>query len=307
MTVRPTLAVVIPTYNRSVRLSKTLETVFRQDEPASEIIVVDNCSTDDTPRVMAELMEVHPNLRFHRHETNLERAASRNTGMEKATADYVTFLDSDDLIYPQNLREAMDFALETGAKFFHNLYESVDEEGQHLRYWPAPSIRNYRRSLAVGNFLSCIGVFIHRDIYGTHRFDTNPLLTGSEDWDFWLSVAATHPIRRLAKLNSAIVRHPEQTVANQDVDRAEQRMNYVLAKVEQDPSLRAAYGPYLRLMRSSRLVLLAGIANDNGMSRRTLKYLGRALLTHPGMGVSLRSLRCLQIAFLNAIRWRGLT
>ena len=95
---RPTFAVVIPTYNRAARLVNTLETVFRQEEPAAEIIVVDNCSTDETPAVMAELMETHATLSYHRHEKNLERSASRNTGMSQATADYVTFLDSDDLM-----------------------------------------------------------------------------------------------------------------------------------------------------------------------------------------------------------------
>jgi len=304
MTDRPTFSVVIPTYNRAVRLVKTLEAVFRQEEPAAEIIVVDNCSTDETAAVMAGLMETHANLRYYRHDMNLERAASRNTGMSKATCDYVTFLDSDDLMYPQNLREAGDFVVETGAKFFHNLYEAVDEAGHHLRYWPVPSLRNHRRSLAIGNFLSCIGVFIHRDIYETYRFDTNPLLTGTEDWDFWLSVAAAYPVRRLAKLNSGIVRHPEQTVSSQDVDRAEARMEYVLEKVRSDPDLRAAYGPYLRLMRSSRLVLLAGIANDNRQSKRALRYLGRAMRAHPGMVVSPRFLRCLQLATLNALRLR---
>ena len=120
MSDRPTFAVVIPTYNRATRLVNTLETVFGQAGQATEIIVVDNCSTDETPEVMSDLMETHENLGYYRHEVNLERAASRNTGMSKATADYVTFLDSDDLMYPQNLREAGDFALETGAKFFHN-------------------------------------------------------------------------------------------------------------------------------------------------------------------------------------------
>ena len=101
MSDRPTFAVVIPTYNRATRLVNTLETVFGQEGQATEIIVVDNCSTDETPEVMSDLMDTHKNLGYYRHEVNLERAASRNTGMSKATADYVTFLDSDDLMYAQ--------------------------------------------------------------------------------------------------------------------------------------------------------------------------------------------------------------
>ena len=53
MSDRPTFAVVIPTYNRATRLVNTLETVFGQAGQATEIIVVDTCSTDETPEVMS--------------------------------------------------------------------------------------------------------------------------------------------------------------------------------------------------------------------------------------------------------------
>ncbi len=299
---RPTFAVVIPTYNRATRLVNTLETVFGQQEPANEIIVVDNCSTDETPEVMSDLMETHENLRYYRHEVNLERAASRNTGMSKATADYVTFLDSDDLMYPQNLREAGDFVVETGARFFHNLYESVDEDGRHLRYWPVPSLRNHLRSIAIGNFLSCIGVFIHRDIYSEYRFDTDPLLTGSEDWELWLRVAADHQVDRLSAVNSAIVQHSGRTMLNQEVPVAARRVDYILDKIDADPHLSLVYGPYRSLMRASRMVFLAGIANGNYDSKAAVRFLRRALDEKPTMGFSLRFLRCMQIAAANWFR-----
>ncbi len=299
---RPTFAVVIPTYNRATRLLNTLETVFRQEEPATEIIVVDNCSTDETPDVMSDLMETHANLDYIKHEANLERAASRNTGMSKATADYVTFLDSDDLMYPQNLREAGDFAIETGAKFFHNLYRSVDEDGRHVRYWPVPSLRNHLRSIAIGNFLSCIGVFIHRDIYSEYRFDTNPLLTGSEDWEFWLRVAADHQVDRLTAVNSAIVQHSGRTMLNQEVTVAARRIDYILDKIDSDPHLSSVYKPYRSLMRASRMVFLAGIANGNYDSKGAVGFLRRALAEKPTMGFSLRFIRCIQIAAANWFR-----
>ena len=302
MSDRPTFAVVIPTYNRATRLVNTLETVFGQEEPPKEIIVVDDCSTDETPEVMPDLMETHENLGYYRHEVNLERAASRNTGMSKATADYVTFLDSDDLMYPQNLREAGDFAVETGAKFFHNLYQSVDEDGRHVRYWPVPSLRNQLRSIATGNFLACIGVFIHRDIYSEYRFDTNPMLTGSEDWEFWLRLGADHQLDRLTRVNGAIVQHPGRTMLNQDVTQATRRVDYILNKIDSDPHLSSVYGPYRSLMRASRMVFLAGFANDNHDSRAAVRFLCRALAEKPTMGFSPRFIRCTQIAAVNWLR-----
>ena len=300
MSDRPTFAVVIPTYNRATRLKNTLETVFRQEEPATEIIVVDDCSTDETALIMAELVKRHSNLQYFRHDENLERSASRNTGMSKATADYVTFLDSDDLMYPRNLREAGDFVLETGAFFFHNLYEMVDEHGKRLRRGPAPRLNNQIRAFAIGNFLACIGTFIHRDIYSEYRFDTQ--LTASEDWDLWLRIGADHPIARITATNSAIVQHPGRTMLAQDVPGATRRVQYILAKIDSDPHLSSVYGPYRSLMRASRMVLLASVANDSRDSRAAVGFLRRALVERPTMSLSPRFVRCLQIAAGNWFR-----
>ena len=302
MSDRPTFAVVIPTYNRATRLRNTLETVFHQEEPPKEIIVVDDCSTDETAGIMAELVQTHTNLRYFRHEENLERAASRNRGMTNATADYVTFLDSDDLMYPRNLREAGDFVLETGALFFHNLYEMVDETGRRLKSGPAPRLSSQIRALAVGNFLACIGTFMHRDIYTEYRFDAQRLLAGSEDWDFWLRVGADHPIDRIPTTNSAIVQHEGRTMLNQDVAVATRRVHYILDKIDLDPHLSSVYGPYRSLMRASRMVFLAGFANDNRDSKAALRFLRRALVERPTMFLSPRFVRCLQIAALNWFR-----
>ena len=302
MSDRPTFAVIIPTYNRATRLRNTLGTVFRQEEPPKEIIVVDDCSTDETAGVMVELMETHSNLRYFRHDENLERAASRNTGMSKATADYVTFLDSDDLMYPRNLREAGDFVLETGALFFHNLYEIVDETGRRLNSGPAPRLSSQIRALAVGNFLACIGTFIHRDIYTEYRFDAKRLLAGSEDWDFWLRVGADHPIDRITATNSAIVQHAGRTMLDQDVAVATRRVHYILDKIDSDPHLSSVYGPYRSLMRASRMIFLAGFANDNRDSKAAVRFLRQALAEKPTMGFSLRFLRCMQIAAVNWLR-----
>src|SRR5690348_2695793 len=101
-------SVVIPTYNRAKFIVNTLESVFSQSYKNYEVIVVDNCSTDDTVAVLQPLID-EKKIRFIQHEKNYERAYSRNTGIENATGDFLTFLDSDDFMYPENLADAADF------------------------------------------------------------------------------------------------------------------------------------------------------------------------------------------------------
>jgi len=302
MSERPTFAVVIPTYNRARRLLGTLETVFAQEEPATQIIVVDDCSTDETPEAVAALLPDHPELVYIRHPVNRERAAARNTGMEAATTDYVTFLDSDDIMYPSCLRDAADFAARTGAKWFHNLYHSVDSEGRHLRDQPAPPVADYRRHLALGNFPSCIGVFVHREIYERYHFDPEPVLTTSEDYELWLRVAADYPIERIERVNSAFVEHEGRSVVNQETDAAERRMEYILDGVRSDEHLRTAWNEHLGRLEAGRMLILASIANGNGEGRRAFGYLRRALTAHPAMAFNRRFLRLVQLSLGNVLR-----
>ncbi|MCA1594045.1 MAG: glycosyltransferase, partial [Acidobacteria bacterium] len=102
-------SVVIPTYNRADLIVKTLRSVLAQTYPHFEVIIVDNCSTDNTQEVLQPFL-ASGQVRFVRHERNYERARSRNTGMSLATGDFVTLLDSDDLMYPSNLEDAARYA-----------------------------------------------------------------------------------------------------------------------------------------------------------------------------------------------------
>jgi glycosyltransferase involved in cell wall biosynthesis len=260
----PTFSVVIPTYNRARLLPKTLDSVFAQRYPHYEVLVVDNCSTDDTEAVLAPLVQAGK-LRYIRHDRNYERARSRNTGMREAKGDFLTFLDSDDLMYPDNLADAAAYAQSNpGARFFHNLYELVDAGGKRLHSYQFPDIGDARRAIMEGNFLSCIGVFLHRELYGDPaiRFDEDRALTGSEDWHFWMRVIARQAPGRIPRINNAIVHHAGRTVVAVDLKAVRQRLDLVAAKVEAEPVMRAAYAPYLDRLHLGSLVYLASVANS---------------------------------------------
>jgi glycosyltransferase involved in cell wall biosynthesis len=258
----PSFSVVIPTYNRAKLLPKTLASVFGQSHPAKEVLVVDNCSTDDTEVVLAPLIEAGK-VRYIRHDKNYERARSRNTGMENATGDYVTFLDSDDLMYRDNLADAAAHVRAGHTpRFFHNLYELVDTTGKRMHLYRFPSLDEPRRAILEGNFLSCIGVFIHREIYSRLRFDTDPRLTGSEDWEFWIRVTAEFLPTRIAKVNSGIVHHGGRTVVDVNLDKLKARMELVRAKIASDEKMLRVYGKYLGRLDVGSLVYMGTVANS---------------------------------------------
>ena len=104
-------SIVIPTYNRASLIFETLDSVLSQSYTNYEVIIVDNCSTDNTEELLQPLM-LSGKIRYIRNAENKERSYSRNVGLENAKGDFLTLLDSDDFMYPDCLADAQKFILE---------------------------------------------------------------------------------------------------------------------------------------------------------------------------------------------------
>jgi glycosyltransferase involved in cell wall biosynthesis len=97
----PLVSVIIPAYNRAHLIGRTVASVLAQSYRNFEIIVVDDASTDDLAATLTEIDS--PQLRCLAHPSNRGAAAARNTGLAAASGEFVAFLDSDDVWYPDKL------------------------------------------------------------------------------------------------------------------------------------------------------------------------------------------------------------
>ncbi len=273
----PTFSVVIPTYNRGALIEATLESVLTQTYPHYEVVVVDDCSTDNTDEVIAPYVQ-SGKVRYIKNERNSERAHSRNVGLAAAVGDFATLLDSDDFMYPTNLADAAEFArANPDIKCFHNLYEFVDADRKVLRQFPLAPLKNQIKAIAMGNFMACVGDFMHRDIYKQYKFDTFLPLSGSEDWDFWLRVLADHKVGRIDKINNGVLQHSGRSVNNQNIEKLRIGLEYVSDKIANDAHLAEVYRPYLDRIRSNSYLYLAILANGSGLFHVSRHYLREAV------------------------------
>ena len=109
--VEPIISVVIPAYNREREIVRAVDSVLIQGIESMEILVIDDCSTDNTAQVVTAMND--PRIHLIRHDKNKGEARARNTGVRVAKGKYVAYLDSDDYWLPGKLKaqlKAMDNA-----------------------------------------------------------------------------------------------------------------------------------------------------------------------------------------------------
>ncbi|MGB9587486.1 MAG: glycosyltransferase family 2 protein, partial [Armatimonadota bacterium] len=110
----PTVSVVIPTYNRALLVERAIRSVLGQTYTDFEVIVVDDGSTDDTKRILADLAHEDPRVRWFHHSENRGAQAARNTGCRAAEGEYIAFLDSDNEWLSNKLHLQMELLKEHG-------------------------------------------------------------------------------------------------------------------------------------------------------------------------------------------------
>ncbi|CAN5506733.1 hypothetical protein BH10BAC1_BH10BAC1_07660 [soil metagenome] len=296
MKAEPYFSIIVPTYNRADLILKTLNTVFNQTFTDYEIIVVDNGSTDNTLEVLSQL-EAENKIKIIRNPVNEERSVSRNLGISAARGKYLTLLDSDDLMYENNLKDAFEYTkTNPNSLFFHNLYHLIDSTGKVIYQYRFPNNKNAVKSIANGNFLSCIGIFLSKKIYTEYRFETNPIIIGSEDWEFWIRILAKHKLGRIDKINNAIVHHPGRSITTYSLDSIIKRKKFIIDQITQDPELYNIYQKYIININSSAHLFAASMANSAGMYQQSQKYLKIAFKNQFNLIFTLKFLRILQIS-----------
>lgn len=127
------ITVVIPTYNKAEYIEQTIESVFRQTYTDWEIVIVDDCSKDNTEKIVRKYLS--EKIRYFKHSTNWGPGATFNDGIEKANTEYVTLIASDDVLLPNHLALVMnEFQNNKSVETVFTRLKVIDENGNDLNY-----------------------------------------------------------------------------------------------------------------------------------------------------------------------------
>ncbi|MGO7041049.1 glycosyltransferase family 2 protein [Rhizobium acaciae] len=183
---KPLISVVIPTYNRQDYILESIKTVLDQTYDRVEILVVDDCSTDDTLNVLKTVVDER--LRVLQLPRNSGGGAARNFGIDAAKGEYIAFLDSDDVWLPKKLEVQLERLLATPNQaviVYTNLIEDRGDTKTTVINSPKKPDQNVCEYLFLNwgkSFIQTSSWLMPTDVARTVRFDDD--LRIHQDWDF---------------------------------------------------------------------------------------------------------------------------
>lgn len=181
----PLVSIITPCHNAGAYLSHTIESVINQTYSNWEMLIVDDCSTDNSAEIIKQYSLNNPRIRYLKTEKpSGSPALPRNIGIDNSKGEYIAFLDSDDLWYPEKLECQVEYAQKNDYQFVYADYEKMDFDGhQDDRFIRMPQKSTFWDVLETCT-IPCLTVMMTREIIGRTRFKDIP----KEDFVFWLDI-----------------------------------------------------------------------------------------------------------------------
>ena len=180
------ISIVLPTYNGSRYIQYAVDSILKQTYTDIELIIVDDCSTDDTGAIVDEMAKKSKRIRIIHNEINKKLPASLNIGFENAHGDYFTWT-SDDNLYKSNALEIMLRSLKENpdTDIVYAMYDKIDSEGNLIA--ASASQGNKEKNNYIHNWVGACFLYKREVHTQLHGYDENLFLV--EDYDFWLRAA----------------------------------------------------------------------------------------------------------------------
>ena len=176
------VSVIIPVYNAERYISNTIESVLNQTYRDIEIVLVDDCSNDNSKTIIEAYAKKNDGIIYHLQEENGGAAVARNTALNIASGRYVAFLDSDDLWLPDKLEKQLNLMQEKKAVISYTAYRqfSMEKVGNLVS---VPEQVTYKQLLK-GNVIGCLTVMLDKERLGNLKMKN----ARHEDYILWLDI-----------------------------------------------------------------------------------------------------------------------
>lgn len=183
MYVKNQVSIITPNYNGVRYLSYAIESVLNQTWDNWEMIIIDDCSTDQSISMIEQYRAKEPRIKLLFSQNNAGPANARNIGLNHASGQYIAFLDSDDIWFPQKLEKQIIFMQTNDVALTFSSYEIIDSKNSPIGHVDAPLHLSFDEELK-GNSIGNLTAIYDQTKLGKRTFKS----IGHEDYLFWLAI-----------------------------------------------------------------------------------------------------------------------
>ncbi len=199
----------MPSYNTAKFIGQSIESVLNQTYQDLELIIVDDCSTDDTDAVVAAYTDKR--IRYFKNEKNSGAAVSRNNALREATGKWIAFLDSDDLWEKDKLERQIAFMSEKKYAFSYTEYVEMSEDGEENGVWVSGPKKITKRGMFRYCWPGCLTVMYDAEKIGLVQIAD---IKKNNDYAMWLKACKRadcyllqEPLARYRRRSGSISNH----------------------------------------------------------------------------------------------------
>lgn len=179
------VSIITPSYKSKRFIQETIDSVWAQTYQNWEMIIVDDCSPDESAKYIKQIIQEDRRIKLIELEKNVGAAEARNLALKVAKGKYIAFLDSDDVWLPHKLERQLKFMEENEYAFTFSAYIPISEDGSKeysvIRVPDEIDYNGYCKNTIIG----CLTVIIDRERTGDFRM---PLIKSSHDMTLWLLI-----------------------------------------------------------------------------------------------------------------------
>lgn len=181
----PLVSILIPVYNVEAFVKEAVLSICNQTYRNIEIIVIDDCSTDKTHNIVAELTIVDPRIKLYKNDKNLKIVKTLNFALEQAKGEFIARMDGDDISYPDRIKHQLEFLMENPQYDLVGCHvDTIDENGRKIGSLKLP-VR--KKSIDKNIFLSSPVLHIWLARTSAYKqLEGYREIPGAEDYDFLL-------------------------------------------------------------------------------------------------------------------------
>ncbi|MGN0060798.1 MAG: glycosyltransferase family 2 protein [Alloprevotella sp.] len=203
------VSIIMPSFNSATYIAESIESILRQTYTDWELLVVDDCSTDETIAIVSQYAAQDKRIRLFRLEKNMGSGHSRNHGMTNAEGRYLAFCDSDDLWLPHKLERQMAFMRERECGIVYGSYLVCNDDGERCGIIIAPkrqTLQQMKRDSKIG-FLTVV--------IDTQKCPKIPMptLRKRQDWAYLLMILQHCGVAYAVQEPIAIYRHRKTSLS----------------------------------------------------------------------------------------------